>query len=109
MVGQNTIFRFENERYDMIGSIKNWEKVLYQDVAVGGMDYETAKLKYNYNKYAKWGQKRFDKVYDAFHEIYLSNTGKDSTGLKILQGQNVLYVVMAIAIGLVLAFVFMKR
>ena len=62
------IFVIEDSRLNMIGSIKNWNKVLYTDVAELGMSYEDAKRKYDYDSYMNWGKKRFDKVYDGTYE-----------------------------------------
>jgi hypothetical protein len=107
-IPQKRIFIIENDRLNMIGSIKNWEKVLYQDVAIGGMSYEQAKEKYNYNKYLAWGKKRFDQVYEAYREIYLSARGTDNLDKNIIQSTEILYIVMALAIGLSLAFLFIK-
>jgi len=102
------IFTIADNRLNMIGSIKNWEKVLYTDVAVNGMSYEAAKAKHNYNKYAKWGQKRFDQVYNAFREIYLSMSGSDKMGEDIAKSSQTVYILIALAVGLCVAFLFVK-
>ena len=102
------VFELADYRQNMIGSIKNWEKTLYNDVAVNGMSYEAAKRKHNYNSYMKWGQKRFDKVYDSFYEIYLATHGKDAMGEEIAKSAQIVYILIALVIGLCIAFVFIK-
>ena len=91
---------------NMIGSIKNWEKVLYDDVVVRGMGLEAARQKHDYyNSYKKWGQKRFDKVYDAYIEMYNARVTPEQNNAKSTQ---MVYILIALTIGLVIAFVFLK-
>ena len=95
-----------DSRYNMIGSIKNWEKVLYDDVVVRGMGLEETRQKHDYyNSYKKWGQKRFDQVYNAYIEMYKARVTPEQDNAK---STKMVYILIAVAIGLVIAFVFLK-
>ena len=94
-----------DSRYNMIGSIKNWENVLRADVLEHGMGLEETRQKHNYNSYKKWGQKRFDQVYKAYIEMYKARVTPEQENAK---STKMVYILIAVAIGLVIAFVFLK-
>ncbi len=95
-------------REDAIGSKKNWNKWLYTDVALNGMSKEEAMQNHNYDDFGKWGQKRFHEIYDSLIEQYNAGAGLDAKGKEIEVSTQIVYILMALAIGLVIAFVFIR-
>lgn len=104
---QSTI-TLRKQEHAVKGSKTYWTNLLYTDVAEKGMSLEQAKTKYNYSSYKKWGRKRFDIIYDSLIEIYNAKNGIGGKGGEIERSKQIVYMLIALTVGLVIAFVFVR-